>query len=267
MNHVTELVRTPAIQLERFEHDAEIAHHDPDSERASTHALNFVESGSFDVRATGAARWRRVTTANIFVTTPGFEFACRHHHEYPDDACVSVRLADASVESLLQSGARVPRAPVVALTNRRAYLRRQIGELTPRDPARAEALAGELFWSLSADSSKLPLFRAQQLSWYVARVDRAKAMMDAHFAEPLSLTDMARDAGMSLYHFARVFNELDGQPPHRRLVDVRLQHARRRLLDGDRVTETCYAVGFGSLSHFITSYKKKFGQPPSATTA
>ena len=47
-------------------------------------------------------------------------------------------------------------------------------------------------------------------------------MIEARYAEPLSLSTLARDSGMSLFHFARIFAELEGRPPHRFLTDVRL---------------------------------------------
>ena len=131
--------------------------------------------------------------------------------------------------------------------------------------ARAEAMAGALYWSLSAETTNQSLFRAHQLSWYAARIDRANALIKAHYDEPLSLSRIARDAGMSVYHFARVFNELEGQPPHRRLLEVRLTEARNRLRQGASVTNTCFGVGFGSLSHFVSTYRRHFGVRPSDT--
>ena len=68
---------------------------------------------------------------------------------------------------------------------------------------------------------------------------------------------------MSLFHFARIFAELEGRPPHRVLTDVRLAHAAARLRDGASVTDTCFAVGFGSLSHFVTTYRRRYGTRPS----
>lgn len=79
-----------------------------------------------------------------------------------------------------------------------------------------------------------PLFRPERLAWYAARVDRAKALIEARYAEPLSLSDIARDSAMSVFHFARIFSELEGQPPHRFLTDVRLAHADASLRDGGR---------------------------------
>jgi len=53
-------------------------------------------------------------------------------------------------------------------------------------------------------------------------------------------------------------------PPHRYLTGVRLRHAARLLDEGAGVTFTCYEVGFGSLSHFVTAFRKRFGVVPSA---
>jgi len=60
-----------------------------------------------------------------------------------------------------------------------------------------------------------------------------------------------------------VFTELEGQPPHRYLIDVRLEHAAARLREGAGVTDTCFAVGFGSLSHFVTTFRRRYGATPS----
>ena len=54
-----------------------------------------------------------------------------------------------------------------------------------------------------------------------------------------------------------------GRPPHRFLTDVRLAHAHARLREGASVTDTCFAVGFGSLSHFVTTFRRRYGARPS----
>jgi AraC family transcriptional regulator len=260
MNRVVQLIQTDAITLERFDHMPDLAHRDPERERATGHAVNFVEAGSFRLRTTGA--WQEIGTDSLFVTTPGLEFSCAHDQERPSDCCLSVSYSDEAV-----AGARgsIPLAdsPVRPLTNRQAYLRRTLRECVPGDEARTEALAGALLWSLSADPPRQPLFRPERMAWYATRVDRAKAMIEARHAEPLSLSLLARESGMSVFHFARVFGELEGRPPHRFLTDVRLAHAASRLRDGAGVTETCFAVGFGSLSHFVTTFRRRYGARPS----
>lgn len=266
MNVVHHLCRTPAIALEQFAHEPTVAHHDPERERAEGHAVNFLLSGSFHLDC-GDTR-RVLTPACLFVTVPGLEFSCAHDEEFPHDRCLSVVFSEAAIESLRSAGAGPPSASVFALTNRRAYLRHGLEAAVSGDEARLEALAGALYWTLGeaadrAQASRRSLHRSDQLSWYAARIDRAKELMRTQFAEPLSLADLAREVGMSLYPFARVFAELEGQPPHRFLVAVRLAEAMRRLRAGQAVTDVCFAVGFASLSHFTTTFRRRFGAAPS----
>jgi AraC family transcriptional regulator len=262
MNRIVPLVRTAAVTLEQFDHEPGIAHHDPDRERARGYAVSFVESGSFRVRTGGA--WQRLGPDQLFVTRPGLEFSCAHDDDHPADACLSVSYTDAAIESLRSGGVHPAGTVVPALTNRRAYLRLALRGCGPGDDARIEALAGALQWSLSRATAPTKLFRPERLAWYAARIERATAMIETHYADPLSLSVLARESGMSVYHFARVFNELQGQPPHRFLTAVRLRAAQARLRDGAPVTETCFAVGFGSLSHFVTTFRRRYGIRPSA---
>lgn len=263
MNRVVTLAATPSVTLERFDHAPGIVHRDPDRERASGHAVSVVESGTFRVR--GRRAWRTVRAGELFVTRPGLEFSCHHDVDHPDDVCLSVSFAPQAIESLRGQGLRTSRALVHAPSNRRAYLALALRACRSGDDARLEALAGALHWTLGTAAAQGPLYRADRLTSYARRVDGAVAQIDADYAEPLSLTALARTAGMSTFHFARVFAALRGLPPHRYLTAVRLTAAARRLRDGASVTDTCFAVGFGSLSHFITSYRRHFGERPSTT--
>lgn len=258
MNRVVPLIATEAIALERFDHVPGLVHHDPERERAVGHAVNFVETGAFRLRTTGT--WRTMGADSLFVTRPGLEFSCAHEDDTPSDCCLSVSYSDEAVESA-RSSHTLTAAPVRRLTNRLAYLRLGLQQCRPGDEARAEALAGAVLRSQSTPAG--PLFRPDRLSWYAARVDRARTLIEARYAEPLSLSTLARDAGMSLFHFARIFAELEGRPPHRVLTDVRLAQAVARLRDGAAVTDTCFAVGFGSLSHFVTLFRRRYGVRPS----
>jgi AraC-like DNA-binding protein len=274
MNIVQPLGSTPAITLERFGHAPGLAHRDPERECAAGSAINFVSGGSFRIRTDAA--WQALTPDRLFVTRPGLEFSCTHDDDFPEDECLTVAFSEGAIESLRSAGApfalraTASGSPVFALTNRRAYLGRGLAATAAGDGSRLEALAGALYWTLGASATtadgegQQPLFRASQLSWYAARIDRAKELMRAEFAEPLSLSRMAREAGMSLYPFARIFRELEGETPHRYLVGLRLAEAERRLRRGDSVTDACFAVGFGSLSHFTTTFRRAFGRRPSA---
>src|SRR5204863_6223544 len=103
-----------------------------------------------------------------------------------------------------------------------------------------------------------------QLDWYTQRVDAARQTIEHHYAAEHSLSALARGAAMSPFHFARVFRELTGVPPHRYLVHVRLTAAAAALREGASVTDTCFAVGFRNLSHFIHAFRQAYGLTPSA---
>lgn len=261
MIRVTSLLETPAVRLERLDHEPRVTHHDPVREHAATHSVNLVESGSFRVRAGGV--WRDLTPAYLLVTTPGLEFSYAHDDEHPQDRCLSVRYSEEAIESLRAAGALSAPGAVLRLSNRGAYLRHELLRGAGPDATRAEAIAGALYWSLATPARPRAPFRPGQHAWHAVRVDRAKALMRARYAEPLSLSLVAREVGISLYHFARVFADLEGQPPHRFLQEVRLNHAMARLHEGARVSDTCHAVGFGSLSHFVTTFRRRFGLRPS----
>ncbi|HUN37745.1 MAG TPA: AraC family transcriptional regulator [Trebonia sp.] len=92
---------------------------------------------------------------------------------------------------------------------------------------------------------------------------RARDLADARFAEPLSVTDMARAAGLSPAHFSREFKRSFGESPHQYLMTRRLERAAALLRVTDwPVAEVCFAVGAGSVGSFTTSFTRVFGCPP-----
>lgn len=94
---------------------------------------------------------------------------------------------------------------------------------------------------------------------------RAKDLADARYAEPLTVADMARTAGLSSAHFSREFRRAFGEPPHRYLLTRRLERAAALLRTTDRpVTEICHAVGWTSLGSFTVSFRRVHGVTPTA---
>ena len=161
---------------------------------------------------------------------------------------------------------RLPRLNVLSPTNRLGYLRLRLTRAADTDETLpVEGIAADLLGAATnSDASTLRhLFRERQLGWYFTRVEAARARLESRYAEPHSLTSLAADAGMSPFHFARVFRELVGTPPRRYLLRARLRQARRRLLDGESVTHTCFATGFNNLSYFIRAFRRAFGASPS----
>jgi AraC-like DNA-binding protein len=81
----------------------------------------------------------------------------------------------------------------------------------------------------------------------------------------LSIPEIAREAGMSPFHFIRRFEALFGLTPHQFRIQARLDDAKLLLARGQlNVTEVCLEVGFESLGTFSDLFARRVGITPSA---
>jgi AraC-like DNA-binding protein len=97
---------------------------------------------------------------------------------------------------------------------------------------------------------------------------KAKDLADARYFEPLDVDDMARAAGLSKAHFSREFRRTFGESPHSYLLTRRLERAAALLRNTDNsVAEVCLSVGLQSIGSFTTSFKRMYGQSPTAYRA
>jgi AraC family ethanolamine operon transcriptional activator len=100
-------------------------------------------------------------------------------------------------------------------------------------------------------------------------VDAAKDFMRARIAETITVADLCRELGVSRRTLQYSFQEVLGINPVRFLRAMRLNGARRDLKGGakpkDRVQDIAARWGFWHLGHFVTDYKRMFGELPSET--
>jgi AraC family transcriptional regulator len=97
------------------------------------------------------------------------------------------------------------------------------------------------------------------------RLARVLEYMSAHFAEPLTLENLAKEAAISKFHFTRLFRESTGATPHAFLIQLRMEAARRMLTTTDlNVAEIAASCGFARPAHFGTAFTKRFGVSPTA---
>jgi AraC-type DNA-binding domain-containing proteins len=102
----------------------------------------------------------------------------------------------------------------------------------------------------------------------LARLRRARDMIDRDYAKPLDVAALARVAHMSTGHFARSFRAAFGETPYSYLMTRRIERAKALLRRGDMsVTEVCFAVGCSSLGSFSSRFTRLVGEPPSAYRA
>src|SRR3712207_4455725 len=94
-------------------------------------------------------------------------------------------------------------------------------------------------------------------------VERVITSARERLCEPISLRDMSRVAYLSPFHFNRVFHEVTGLPPAKFISAMRLDEAKRLLLNTPlSITDICYEVGYNSLGTFTRRFTQRVGLGP-----
>ena len=94
---------------------------------------------------------------------------------------------------------------------------------------------------------------------------RVKAAIDERLLEGVSLSELAGIARLSECHFARAFKQSVGVPPHRYMLQRRLDFAAALICETDRqLTDVALAAGFSDHSHFTRCFVRYRGETPSA---
>jgi len=99
-----------------------------------------------------------------------------------------------------------------------------------------------------------------------ARLRRVLQAMEANLESALPVETLAREAGLSAAHFARVFKRVTGRSPHQYLIAMRLERARMALLGGrPDLGEVAFRFGFADQAHFTRLYRRRYGITPGQT--
>jgi AraC-like DNA-binding protein len=258
MNRTT-LLERKRISVSDFRCTAEPGEK-PFAEQYACHSISYVRKGSFGCHCRG--RFHELVAGSILVGHPGDEYVCTHDHVVGDE-CLSFFLDPELVEAI----------------NGRPDIWR-IGSVPPLPEL---MVLGELAQTAAAGNSDLGLDEVGQLfaSRFVEVVsgrsprpmtatlrDRRRAVdtalwIDANSHRPIDLDDAAAQAGISPFHFLRLFSDVLGVTPHQYLLRSRLRHATRRLADDDSpVTDIAYDVGFNDLSNFVRTFHRAAGASP-----
>jgi len=124
------------------------------------------------------------------------------------------------------------------------------------------ALAVHFATHYSVERTAAPLYRSGLSS---RQFQRVSDYIEAHLAEEISLDALAKEAGLSKYHFIRLFKQSTGLTPHQYLVRRRL-HSARNLLKRQEFSliEIANQSGFSDQSHFTRLFKQRYGVTPGA---
>jgi AraC-like DNA-binding protein len=132
------------------------------------------------------------------------------------------------------------------------------GQADPAPPLRKlQGVAGE--WPRYGEIPAIPVPRNGNEDFAIRRTKR---FLDEHYAERVSLHELARLVGLSAYHLNRTFRRKIGMPPHEYQVQVRIIKAKSFLRLGRSISETVSLVGFVDQSHFTRHFKRSVGVTP-----
>jgi AraC-like DNA-binding protein len=93
-------------------------------------------------------------------------------------------------------------------------------------------------------------------------VRRAREYIHEHFAEGVSLSQLAREVALSPYYLLRAFCAEVGMPPYTYLESIRIGHTQRLIEAGRPLMEIAAETGFSSQSHMTRSFRKIIGVTP-----
>lgn len=225
------------------------------------HSLSFVRKGSFGLRSGG--RSYELVAGSVMVGCPGDEFLCTHDHHVCGDECLSFQFTPEQIDSLgagrdTWRSVGLPPLPQLMV----------LGELAQAVAAgRRDLGLDELGLMFAARFAEIAGGRALQ-PVQASPQDRRRAVqaalwLDAHASEAIDLERVAGIAGLSPFHFLRLFARVLGVTPHQYLLRARLRQAARLLCEDDRpVTDVALDVGFGDLSNFVRSFQRVAGVSP-----
>jgi AraC-like DNA-binding protein/quercetin dioxygenase-like cupin family protein len=91
---------------------------------------------------------------------------------------------------------------------------------------------------------------------------RAKARIDDDPTAPITLSEVACEAGLSRFQVVRAFARFTGLTPHAYIVQRRLDAARAMIETGEALVHVAAACGFADQSHFNRMFVQRYGVTP-----
>lgn len=225
------------------------------------HSVSYVRKGSFGCRVRGQIF--ELVAGSVLIGCAGDEYVCTHEHHHGGDECLSFQLTPALLDTIGGESAAWRIGCVAPLSELMV-----LGELAQ---ATAEGrndlgldevgmLLATRFMKVVSGRGNVP---ARATAQNRRRAVAAALWIDAHARQQIDLESAAREAGLSPFHFLRVFNSVLGVTPHQYLVRSRLRRAAQLLLEGERpITDVAFDAGFGDLSNFVRTFHRCAGMPP-----
>lgn len=144
-------------------------------------------------------------------------------------------------------------------------LQRDREEGSPAGSLYAESLVNTISICLAAEYATPSLKPSTSASVMPkARLNRVLAYVDANMEETIHLSALAETAGMSVYHFAKLFKASTGKSPHQYVLRRRIELAKELLRKPDlSLIEISLQAGFFDQSHLTNAFRRLLGVTPS----
>ncbi len=243
--------------------------------------LNFVENAAGCRRVVGDSSEVIGDYDLVLITGPELEHVWEQHECHSDDIheiTVQFNLdfnneygpfgtnPMASIRKLCQRAQRGVAFPLKAIMNIYPRIAR-LSTISDAFYASRELLT--ILYELSKSDGAYELassaFAKVSVESDSRRVLKVKTFIESHYSDELRLQQIADLVNMTPSAFSRFFKLRTGKSLNEYIVDVRLGHAARRLIDTtDSVAEVCYTCGFNTLSNFNRLFKKRKGCNPTA---
>jgi len=108
-------------------------------------------------------------------------------------------------------------------------------------------------------------FAPQRGGMPMPQLRRAMEYISSSLDRDLRLEEIAHEAGLSPFHFAREFRTLTGQTPYQYLLDQRMERAKHLLKNHAwTVQEIATMTGFSSPVNFVRAFRQRVGATPGA---
>lgn len=241
----------------------------PFEEQHDCYSISLVTRGSFEYRSDLGQR--SLVPGALLLGNFGQCYRCGHDHGSGDE-CISFHFTPDLWEEIV---AATPGARQLAFS-RAAHP--PDWKLAPLLARLETAVAPEILEEIAFDLAGAVLAATDAGSGApvrdLTRRDRVRiveavltieAEAEEGEAAPVSLAALARGAGMSRFHFLRLFRRVVGMTPHQFLLRLRMQRAATRLRQSRAsVSQIAFQAGFGDLSTFNRQFKRIFGANPRA---
>jgi AraC family transcriptional regulator len=236
----------------------------PFVEQHERFTVSYVRRGAFGYQSRGRAY--EMVAGSIMLGRPGDEYVCTHDHHHHGDECLSFHLTEEFADEIGFAGGgwRAGRVPPLSELMVIASLAQAVAEdRHPLGPDLTE-IGLELVSrtaNVADDASRgdVPAVSARDRRRAVEAALRIESTLDA----PVDLAGAAAEAGLSPFHFLRVFSRVLGVTPHQYLVRSRLRRAAWLLAaDHCSITDVAFDVGFGDLSNFVRTFHRAAGVSP-----